>query len=51
MNAPIKTVDLSRMPKAVDAEAQIKRNREIILALPEPVKGYGSGSLALRALL
>ena len=28
-------IDLSGLPRAIDFEAQVARNREIILALPE----------------
>ena len=29
-------IDLSGLPRAIDFEAQVARNREIIQALPEP---------------
>ena len=31
-------IDLSGLPRAIDFEAQVARNREIIKALPEPTK-------------
>ena len=31
-------IDLSGLPRAIDFEAQVARNREIIMALPEPTE-------------
>ena len=33
-------IDLSGLPRAIDFEAQVARNREIIKALPENGKSY-----------
>tara|TARA_B100002051_G_C16528576_1_gene531497 strand:- start:598 stop:792 length:195 start_codon:yes stop_codon:yes gene_type:complete len=44
MNINTRTIDLSGLPRAIDFDAQVARNREIIKALPEPAakqpKGY-----------